>query len=96
MKLGVNEALLTGRWITDGPEARADAVCERIRWLTEQQLHKVAVSPQWGDWEVLYVDPNDGRYWELTYPEGELQGGGPPQLKFLPSYDAITKYGLKP
>lgn len=35
------------------------------------------------DWTVLYQDPQDKRYWEFHYPEGELHGGGPPSLRVL-------------
>lgn len=94
MRIAENEMELTGSWIFDGTANRADSVCERIHWLTAKCLKKLAVSPQWGDWEVLYLDPVDGRYWELTYPEGNLQGGGPPQLKTLPIDEAKQKYGL--
>ena len=94
MSIAANETILTGGWIFDGTTNRADPVCERIHWLTAHYLKKLAISPQWGDWEVIYLDPADGRYWELTYPEGELQGGGPPQLKTLPSDEAQQKYGL--
>ena len=95
MKLRPDEKILTGRWLFDGRMNRGDFVCERIEWLTRHELLRVANSLQWGDWEVLYVDPSDGRYWELTYPQGELQGGGPPQLQELSAADARSKYSLE-
>jgi hypothetical protein len=94
MKLDAEESLLVGRWDFDGSTNRADHVCQRIEWLTRQHLTKVASSPQWGDWEILFQDPADGRLWELTYPQGELQGGGPPQLQTISSAVAKTKYQL--
>jgi hypothetical protein len=44
---------------------------------------------------VLYVDPTDGRYWELTYPQGDMQGGGPPQIRVVSEEDAQARYSIK-
>lgn len=93
MKLLPNETELTGRWIVEGQEVRRDATCERIEWLIAHHLVQIAVSKQWGAWETLFQDPDDGRFWERTYPQGELQGGGPPQLRCLSVDKARRKYG---
>ena len=42
--------------------------------------------------QFLFRDPEDDRYWELTYPKGELQGGGPPRLTMLTPEKAHAKY----
>lgn len=76
-----NECLLTGSWIVEGGKARGDAACERINWLLLHHFQKISDSAKGGAWETLYRDPEDGRYWERTYPQGELHGGGPPQLR---------------
>jgi hypothetical protein len=94
MKLSSGDTLLRGSWTFDGTANHADAVCERIVWLTTKHLRKLASSPQWGDWEVLFLDPDDGRLWELSYPQGELQGGGPPQLQVVDENVARSKYHL--
>lgn len=94
MKLNPEEKVLTGRWVFDGSANLGDVVCERIEWLTRHELKRLANSSQWGDWEILFVDPSDGRYWELTYPQGDMQGGGPPQLQVLSAAEARTKYPL--
>jgi hypothetical protein len=94
MKPSGNDTIFQGRWLFDGSRNHADKICERIEWLTRSHLKKLASSPQWGDWEVLFVDPDDGRFWELTYPQGELQGGGPPQLQVLDKDVALAKYHL--
>lgn len=94
MRLSSSDTILQGSWIFDGSSNRADYVCERIEWLTTKHLQKLASSAQWGDWEVLFVDPDDGRLWELTYPQGELQGGGPPQLQVVDKDFAQAKYQL--
>lgn len=54
-------------------------VCDRINWLTSRVLILVGIE-KIGGWEKLYRDPEDSRYWLLTYPFGELQGGGPTSL----------------
>jgi hypothetical protein len=64
--------------------------CVRIEWLTTGCLEKIAAS----NWTILFRDPEDGRYWELTYPKGELQGGGPPRLTVLSPEKAHAKYQL--
>src|ERR1700728_2234794 len=92
-KLQSNEQRLTGSWIAQDGKVHGDAICERIKWLLAHDLQKVADSPQWGAWETLYRDPDDGRYWERTYPQSELHGGGPPELRVLTADEAKQKYG---
>lgn len=94
-KLQPNETILTGKWLVQDGQTRRDTISERIQWLISHQLQKVADSPQWGAWETLYRDPDDGRYWERTYPRGEMQGGGPPQLKCLTAEEAVQKYRVE-
>lgn len=95
MKLQPDEIVLTGSWVVQNGQVLGDAICERIKWLISHHLQKIAISPQWGAWEILYQDPDDGRYWERTYPQSGLHGGGPPQLRFLTVKEAKQKYGLK-
>jgi Immunity protein 27 len=83
-----SETKITGRWILRDNEVIADETAKRIQWLISSYLEKVAG----GGWETLYKDPQDGRYWELTYSHSEWHGGGPPQLSFLPTEIANTKY----
>lgn len=88
-----NEQVLTGGWLVKDGRAREDAICQRIEWLVAHHLHKIAESPQSGAWETLYRDPDDGRYWERIYPQSEMHGGGPSQLKCLSAREASDKYG---
>jgi hypothetical protein len=90
-----NEAELTGKWILVNGEVRGDAVDERIRWLTSKVLTRVAFSPESGAWETLFRDPNDGRYWERTYPQSQMHGGGPPRLWNIAEEEARRKYKLQ-
>lgn len=90
-----NEQLLTGYWNEKNGEVCGDTVCARIEWLLTYHLHKITDSPLWGAWETLYRDPNDGRFWERTYPQSEMHGGGPPQLRCLTLDEARQKYGVQ-
>jgi hypothetical protein len=92
-RLQANETELTGNWLAENGRVTGDITCQRIEWLVEHYLRKVADSV--GGWETLYQDPEDGRYWEKTYPQGELHGGGPPRLSTLASDEVEQKYGAR-
>lgn len=87
-----DERDLVGKWNFDGAKTRGDEVCDRIRYLTEQVMEKLAVSRDYGAWETLFRDPADGRLWERTYPQGEMHGGGPPRLAVISEEEARRKY----
>ena len=95
MKLRSTETELVGKWEIVAGHVRGDATCERIEWLIANHLKKIALSNQSGGWETLFVDPDDGRYWERTYPQGEIQGGGPPLLSALDAREAHAKYEFR-
>jgi hypothetical protein len=79
-KLSPAEHDLIGAWVPTEQGVRADDTAERIVWLTKNVLEKVADNPQWGAWETLFRDPDDGRLWERTYPMSETHGGVAPRL----------------
>lgn len=79
--LGPHETHLKGRWVLSGRSLIPDEVSYRIEYLKSQFLIKVSVDPS--GWKTLYKDPSDGRYWELSFPDSETQGGGPAELKCL-------------
>jgi hypothetical protein len=91
-ELQANELELVGSVILENGRTRNDAVAERIKWLIRNKLKKLSVTS--GGWETLYVDPVDGRYWELSYPQSEVHGGGPQKLTILSPEKAKTKYLL--
>jgi hypothetical protein len=95
MKPQKDELLITGKWIVIANGVQGDEACNRIHWLTSQYLREVATSLLSGGWETLFVDPDDNRYWERTYPQGEMHGGGPPQLEVISPEIAKEKYRLK-
>jgi len=36
-------------------------------------------------WTIEYENPTSGEKWVMDYPQGELQGGGPPRLRRIDS-----------
>ncbi len=90
MNLKANETILIGEWKSVAGKLVADDVCTRINDLIAHHLVKIAESDT--GWEILYLDPLDGRLWELSYPESNLQGGGPPMLKCVPKGEAYSRY----
>ncbi len=92
MELKSDEIQLVGRWYESAGRTVADTMCQRIDDLISGSLTKITSDSS--GWDILYQDPKDERYWELTYPESQWHGGGPPQLTHL-SYDqAKKKYKL--
>lgn len=86
------ETELVGAAVRDGTGVRADATWGRIGRLISGVLRRVADGPD--GWSILYRDPQDGRYWELDYPQSELHGGGPPRLRLLSADDVEERYGV--
>ena len=94
MKLKSDETVLTGEWLFHDGQMHSDITCARIEWLINHHLQKIQNSSQYGAWEVLYRNPDDGEYWERTYPHSERHGGGPPQLQRLPLETVKRKYSI--
>lgn len=90
--LNSEETFLKGRWELKDGIVSGDIICLRIGWLISEYLMKSAQDET--GWLTLYIDPSDGRYWELSYPESELSGGGPPQLENISSIRAEEIYGV--
>ncbi|WP_217647117.1 Imm27 family immunity protein [Planctomicrobium piriforme] len=86
-----DETVLTGQSVFQGRALVADQTGQRIDWLVDTQLVFLADRPDDG-WISLYVDPLDGRYWELSYPQSHLQGGGPRELTCLHPEVAKARY----
>ena len=86
-----NENRLIGKWLMSEGKMVEDEMCQRITKLVNANLVKLGADPS--GWETLYRDPKDGRLWELTYPQSEMHGGGPPELRCLPLEEAMQKYG---
>ncbi len=89
-KLGPVGTKLVGRWEYCDGAVRPDAVAKRIAQLTNGYLAKLANTND--GWDTLYMDPDDQRFWEHTYPESGSHGGGPPMLCEISSEAAHKKY----
>jgi len=91
LKIQPEETDIVGKWIVENGKVHGDPTCQRIERLTSHHLRKIAIGRQSGGWETLFQDPEDGRYWEQTYPQSETHGGGPPRLIMLTPEQARMK-----
>lgn len=91
-KISSDETEFLGKWILQDGKPLADAVCARIDFLINHCLDFKGRDTS--GWDVLYQDPADGRYWELTYPDAYLHGGGAPALRVCSVEDAREKYPM--
>lgn len=89
--LASNEISLLGAWLEKRDRIVANPTCKRIEWLIAN--HLVQLGADSSGWDDLYRDPDDGRLWELTRPQSEMHGGGPPRLTCIPIDAARAKYG---
>ncbi|MBV8392861.1 MAG: hypothetical protein JOY81_06725 [Alphaproteobacteria bacterium] len=59
--------------------ARGDV--EAINDMLATKLDKIRTDKS--GWIVVYRHRTTGQLWELSYPKGEMQGGGPRRLRLL-------------
>jgi hypothetical protein len=88
------EDILIGSWILKNGQVVSDDTSNRIDYLIQNVLKKLASSDD--GWSILYLNPKDSRYWELVYHSSDLHGGGSPTLKCISKENAILKYHWKP
>jgi hypothetical protein len=79
MNLKSNEIELRGSWKLVDNLMKVDDIHERIESLTSSYL--IEIGEDESGWNKLYQDPKDKRYWELSYPESEIHGGGSTFIK---------------
>lgn len=91
-KLSKDETDLVGGLVEKQGSIVPDSVTDGIHFLTKHVLKQVG-SFDYG-WDVLYVDQNDGRFWELSYPESGSHGGGAPRLTTISPQQARVKYKI--
>jgi hypothetical protein len=89
-RLKSDETALKGGILIVGGRVEWDDVTRRIHELTQDTL--VLLGTTDAGWTRLYRDPGDGRLWELTFPQSEIQGGGPPALAVLTAEEAAKRY----
>lgn len=87
-----HELTLVGSWTERDGRRELDETDRRIFWLVTRRL--VARGQANEGWDQLYQDPRDGRFWELTFPEGSLHGGGPRRLECVAALVVREKYGV--
>ena len=92
MGIKPNETIIESDLDILGSKEEAWKASMRIHYLTDNYLIKKATTN--GGWDILYQDPTDLRYWELTAPKGEYHGSGPLRLSYVSNLDAILKYNL--
>ncbi|MDR0954252.1 MAG: immunity 27 family protein [Rikenellaceae bacterium] len=95
MKIKPTETTIDSAWGINSHNLTREEGVEstlRIYWLTGNYLKEISTLGS----ETLYRDPKDHRYWELTYPQYEYHGGGPPLLRYLTDEEAVDKYHVKP
>jgi hypothetical protein len=79
----LEQGTLEGGRFAPNPDARV--IAEMLRsWLSP-------IAERDGGWSRLFRD-QDGAFWELTYPNSELQGGGPRRLELLSEEAARACY----
>ena len=67
-----------------------DPALARIKWLVRTVFREVAKDPT--GWRTLYKDPDTNDFWEMTFPLGEMHGGGPPTLTRISPAQATEHY----
>ena len=87
-----NETEFAGSWLLENGNVKDDNVSMRIKDLIVNYLSEIAMTDD--GWQRLYQDPNDGRYWELSYPHSDWEGGGPPSLKNISQLEDKNKYKI--
>jgi hypothetical protein len=83
------KTVIEGKWTYDGKQVIADEACDQISTLLQACAH---VGARDGGWTQLYRDANGGVFWELTYPRGEMHGGGPPRLESYSPDEVRARY----
>jgi len=87
-----SETNIEGSWTFNGKSVESDSNCRRIEWLIHNYLERLGADSS--GWATLYIDKSDNRLWVLFYPSSEMQGGGPPALKFIDRDQASKQFGI--
>ncbi|MBL4788999.1 MAG: hypothetical protein JKY60_08080 [Kordiimonadaceae bacterium] len=77
---------ITGTWVIENGQVRGDEACDKIKSMLDSELEEIAAKD--GGWTKLYRD-KENMFWEFSYPQSYMHGGGPPQLERL----SITSVG---
>jgi len=92
MILKKGEILIVGKWIKKGNSLIQDSECIRIQRIIDNCFKQIDVNGN--SWSALYENPDDSSYWELTYPQSHMHGGGPPRLEHISKLEASDRYKI--
>ncbi len=91
--LAATETEIRGQWsYTDGI-IHEDDNTKRIHWLLDRCLTYIGADES--GWQKLYVNPGDGQYWELSFPQSQWHGGGPPTITRIDKDVAQQQYRVQ-
>jgi hypothetical protein len=68
-------------WSFEGGRMVARGDAPAIDKMLEQELEKARVDES--GWITIYRHRETGAFWELSYPQSEMHGGGPRRLRLL-------------
>jgi len=68
-------------WVLHGTRVAVEGDAIEIERLLKDELEEVSVTD--GGWRTLLRSRADGRFWELSYPQSHMHGGGPRTLAEL-------------
>ena len=83
--------IIKGSWVKIDGKVVGDSNCEIINNMIENDLEKIADREE--GWITLCKEKSTNNFWECTYPDSQMQGGGPPRLELLSKNEVIDKYG---
>lgn len=75
-----------------GSLENSEAETFRINDQVSNYLKKIA--EDFSTWSILYQDPIDSRFWELTLLQSEYHGGGVKRLTCISRENVKKKYGI--
>lgn len=64
-RIAGHEREICGKWIVKDKKIQADESCRRIEILIANHLRLIGHDAS--GWDRLYLDPNDGRYWNSHF-----------------------------
>ncbi len=79
--MSTSSKVLRDIWVNSGGDVIAEGDAGTIDDWLAGKLERIAGAD--GGWRILYRNRETACYWELTYPDSGLHGGGPRVLREL-------------
>ena len=76
----MNDREIIGKWELKNGKIIADLNCQLIESMLKDDLSELMTAED--GWTKQYKGKEDD-IWELTFPQSNLQGGGPPKLTII-------------